>query len=164
MDIHKVVIDQRPKVGIGMMVLNDKGEVLLGHRNDDPIKASSDLHGESCWTMPGGKLDFGETLLDGAIRELLEETGIKANKSKTELISLTNEIRPDTHYVTAGFLCSNFSAQGGPASGWEGELKAMEPEEITEWKWYNLNNLPENIFLPSAKVIKNYLNKSIYNN
>ena len=143
---------QRPRVGVGMMVLNNKGEVLLGKRIDDPIKASSDLHGEGCWTFPGGKLEFGETILDGAAREVLEETGIKVDKEKTKLISITDEIRPDTHYITAGFLCRDF----------EGEPKAMEPEEITEWKWYNLDNLPENLFLPSAKMIKAYLNKQIY--
>jgi mutator protein MutT len=142
----------KPRVGVGVMILNKKGEVLLGHRIDDPIKASSDLHGEGCWTMPGGKLDFGETLLDGAAREVVEETGLRVDKNKIRLISVTDEIRPDTHYVTAGFLCQN----------WEGELKTMEPEEITEWKWYNLDNLPENVFLPSAKIIKAYLNNIIY--
>jgi mutator protein MutT len=144
----------RPRVGVGVMILNKKGEVLLGHRIDDPIKASSDLHGEGCWTFPGGKLEFGETLLDGAIREVLEETNLKLNKGKTKLLSITDEIRPDTHYVTAGFVCQD----------WEGELKTMEPEEITEWKWYNLNNLPENIFLPTQKMIKAYLENKIYEN
>jgi ADP-ribose pyrophosphatase YjhB (NUDIX family) len=144
----------KPRVGIGAMILNEKGEVLLGHRNDDPIKASSDLHGEGCWTFPGGKLDFGETLLDGAAREVLEETSIKVDKEKAQLLSITNEIRPDTHYVTVGFLWRY--------NTWQGEPKAMEPEEIVEWKWYNLDNLPHNMFLPSAKMIKLYLNKKIY--
>ncbi len=150
----KVVVDQKARVGIGAMILNDNGQVLLGHRNDDPIKASSDLHGEGCWTLPGGKLDWGETLLDGAARETLEETNIEVDKSKAKLISVTNEIRPGTHYVTVGFLWEYKT--------WQGEPKAMEPEEITEWKWYNLDSLPHNMFLPSAKMIKNYLNKSIY--
>ena len=46
---------QRPKVGVGIMILKD-GKVLLGKRNDDAEKASSDLHGEGTWTMPGGNL------------------------------------------------------------------------------------------------------------
>ncbi len=153
MEQHKVVVDQKPRVGVGIMILNKKGEVLLGHRNDDPIKASSDLHGEGCWTFPSGKLDFGETLINGAARELLEETNLVADKSKTILLSITEEIRQDTHYITAGFLCKDFT----------GELKTMEPEEITEWKWYNLDNLPVNLFLPSAKMVKAYLNNKIYN-
>lgn len=143
---------RRPRVGVGVMLLR-RGKVLLGKRHDDAEKASSDLHGEGTWTMPGGKLDFHETLIDGAAREVLEETGIKINKGKTKIISVSDEIVPDNHYATIGFLCEDF----------EGEEKIMEPEEITEWKWYDLSNLPKKVFLPSAKMIKNFLNKRIYN-
>ncbi len=143
---------QRPKVGVGIMILKN-GKVLLGKRHDDAEKASSDLHGEGTWTMPGGKLDFHETLKDGAARELLEEVGAKIDSDKLKIISISDEMVPDNHYVTIGFLCEDF----------EGEPKIMEPEEITEWKWYNLDSLPEKVFSPSAKMIKAYLNNKIYN-
>ena len=143
---------QRPKVGIGVMILKD-GKVLLGKRNDDAEKASSDLHGEGTWTMPGGKLDFQETLINGAFRETFEETSIKINKDNIKIISVADEIVKDNHYVTVGFLCEDF----------DGEPKVMEPEEITEWKWYDLNSLPEKVFPPSGKVIKAFLNNKIYN-
>jgi len=143
---------QRPKVGVGVMILKDS-KVLLGRRHDDPNKADSDLHGEGTWTMPGGKLDFKETVKEGAARELLEETGIKVDMDKLKVISVADEIVPDNHYVTIGFLCEDF----------EGEIKVMEPEEITEWKWYNIDNLPEKVFPPSVKMIKAYLSKEIYN-
>lgn len=142
----------RPKVGVGIMLWKDN-KVLLGKRNDDAEKASSDLHGEGMWTMPGGKLDFHETLIDGAYREVLEETGIKINKDKLKIISVADEIVPDNHYVTIGFLCEDF----------EGEAKTLEPEEMTEWKWFALDNLPRNLYKPSANVIKAFLNKKIYN-
>lgn len=144
---------KRPRVGVGVMVLNNKKEVLLGHRHEDPVKADSDLHGEGTWTMPGGKLDFHETLLDGACREVLEETNIKLKKEKTTVISVKDEMVPDNHYVTVGFLCQDF----------EGDPKIMEPDEITEWKWFALDSLPEKVFPPSAKMIKAFLNKKIYN-
>ncbi len=134
------------------MILCD-GKVLLGKRNDDAEKASSDLHGEGTWTMPGGKLDFKETLLDGVCREVFEEIGVKINSDNLKVISVADEIVPDNHYVTVGFLCEDF----------EGEPKIMEPEEITEWKWYNLNELPEKVFPPSLKMIKAYSNNKIYN-
>jgi len=143
---------KRPKVGVGVMVLKNN-KVLLGKRNDDAEKAGSDLHGEGTWTMPGGKLDFQETLIDGAYREVLEETNIKINKDKIKVISVADEIVKDNHYVTVGFLCKDF----------EGEPETMELEEITEWKWYDLDNLPEKVFPPSAKMIKAFLNNKIYN-
>ena len=139
-------------IGFGVMVLKD-GKVLLGQRHVDPIKASSEMHGEGTWTMPGGKLDFQETLIDGAAREVLEETGIIIDKNKTKIISVSDEIVPDNHYATIGFLCENF----------EGEAKVTEPDEITEWKWFALDNLPEKVFLPSAKMINAFLNNKIYN-
>ena len=127
-----------------------KGKVLLGHRNENPEKASSLLHGEGNWTMPGGKLDFQERLKKGATREVLEETGIKVKN--LEVISVSNDIVTDAHFLTIGFLTEEF----------EGEPKVMEPDEITEWKWFDLNALPFPLYFPSEKIIKNYLAGKIY--
>jgi 8-oxo-dGTP diphosphatase len=99
--------------------------------------------------MPGGKLHFKESLEDAAYREVFEETGIRANKEKLEIISVTNDIAEDVHFVTIGFLCKDF----------EGEPKVMEPDEITEWRWFELNNLPSPIFFPSKKILNNFFNK-----
>ncbi len=144
---------QRPRVGVGIMILNERGEVLLGKRHDDAEKASSDLHGEGTWTMPGGKLDFQETLIDGVIREVAEEIGVNIPKENLEVLCVQDDMVPDNHYVTIGFICRDFKE----------EPRVMEPEEITEWKWYNLNSLPEKFYPPSAKMIKSFLENKIYN-
>ena len=142
-----------PKVGVGFgTILLKDGKILLGRRHEDPEKADSEMHGEGTWTIPGGKLDFGEGLEDGAYRETLEETGIKLNKEKIKLISLSNDRVTDAHFITLGFICDDF----------EGEAKVMEPDEITEWQWFDFNNLSSPIFSPTAKVIKNYLAGVIY--
>ena len=133
-----------------MILRNNK--VLLGKRHGDPEKADSELHGESSWTMPGGKLHFGETLKDVACREVLEETGININKENLKPISVTDDIIEDAHFVTIGFLCE----------GQVEEPKVMEPDEITEWRWFNLDDLPSPIFFPSEKILKNYFAKKIY--
>jgi ADP-ribose pyrophosphatase YjhB (NUDIX family) len=144
-------MDKKIGVGLGIMVLKN-GKILLGKRNNDPLKAKSDLKGEGTWTMPGGKLEFGEKLEDGASREVIEETGLKVTKENLRLISLSNDVIADRHYITVGFLCEEF----------EGEPRAMEPEVITEWKWFDLNNLPKPIFFPSERILKNYFEKKIY--
>lgn len=133
----------KPGAGFGVMVLRDN-KVLLGRRHADPVKASSKLHGEGTWTMSGGKLHFGESFEEGAARELSEETGIKTKKLK--VISLTNDIVPDAHFITVGLLCEKFL----------GEPRVMEPDEIVEWQWFDLNSLPSPIFFPSEKIVKNY--------
>lgn len=141
--------EQKPGVGFGVMLLKE-GKVLFGKRHEDPVKASSLLHGEGTWTMPGGKLHFQEGLKEAAVREALEETGIKIKN--LEIISVSNDIVQDNHFVTVGFLCKEFN----------GEPKIMEPDEITKWEWFALNNLPSPLFPPSEKIIKNYLTKKIY--
>lgn len=133
------------------MILKDN-KILLGRRHGDPEKADSDLHGEGSWTMPGGKLEFKEGLKEAACRETLEEASLIINADSLDIISLSNDMIPDKHFVTIGFLCTIFS----------GEPKVMEPDEIVEWRWFDLNNLPSPVFMPSERIIKNYLAKKIY--
>lgn len=71
--------DKKPGVGVGVMILNDN-RILLGKRNDDPEKAGSELHGEGSWTMPGGKLDFGEGFEECAFRKFLKRPVLKSTK------------------------------------------------------------------------------------
>jgi len=143
--------DDNPRVGAGFGVMIFKDErILLGKRNDAAAKASSELSGEGTWTMPGGKLHFGESFEDGAKREVLEETGIILKDAK--VICVNNDMTEKAHFITIGLLAEDY----------EGEPKVLEPDEITEWKWFGLDNLPKNLYFPSKKVINNYLQKAFY--
>jgi len=143
--------NKKPRVGVGVMITRGD-KVLLGRRHEDPEKADSELHGESTWTMPGGKVDFGERLDEAACREIEEETGLKIQPDKLEIISVKDEIIPAVHFITIGFLCSEI----------EGEARIMEPDEIVEWQWFTLDNLPSPIYSPSFKIIESFLKKQIY--
>lgn len=138
-------------VGFGVMILRN-GKVLLGQRHSDPTKADSALHGEGTWTMPGGKLEFGETFEAGAVRELFEETGIKIKLSDLRVVSVANDTVSDAHFVTIGLFCENS----------HGDPKVMEPDEITKWGWFPLGSLPTPLFFPSQEVAENYQAKRFY--
>lgn len=140
-------------IGFGVMVLKD-GKVLLGKRHDDPVKASSELHGEGTWTMPGGKLHFGESFEEGGKREIMEETGVEIEIKDLEVISLTNDIVTDAHFVTAGMLLKEYPE----------EPRVMEPDEITQWKWFPLDQLPSPIYPSSQKILNNYKEGKFYKN
>ncbi|MFA5048100.1 MAG: NUDIX domain-containing protein [Patescibacteria group bacterium] len=144
-------MEEKKKVGagFGVMFLRD-GKVLLGHRHDDPEKASSMLNGAGTWTMPGGKLDFGETFEEGAIREVQEETGLIINKVR--VICVNQDIIETVHFITVGLLAEDFF----------GEPQAMEPDEITEWQWFDLSNLPSPLYFPSAEILENYKQNKFY--
>jgi 8-oxo-dGTP diphosphatase len=142
-------IKKKVGVGFGVMIMRE-GKILLGKRHDDAEKADSLLKGEGTWTMPGGKLHFHESFEEGAAREVMEETGIKLNSSK--VICVNNDMVDTAHFVTIGLFSDDFS----------GEASVMEPDEITEWQWFSLDELPAKVFPPSVKVIKNYLEGVFY--
>ncbi len=142
---------QKVGVGVGVMLMRD-GKVLFGKRHDDPEKAKSLLHGAGTWTLPGGKLDFGEELKTVAAREVFEETSIKVNEDSLKVIGVDDNIVEAVHFVTISFLAEDF----------EGEPKVMEPDEITQWQWFELDKLPEPIYFPSEKSVKRYLSGKIY--
>jgi len=135
-----------PRVGIGVMIQNDKGEVLLGLRKNS--------HGAGEWSFPGGHLEFGERIFEAAKREAKEETGLEIDEF--ELISVADEMRyiktDGKHYLNIGIK--------GKYSG--GEPKVMEPEKCKEWKWVSLNNLPDNLFEGTELVINNFKKGMIY--
>jgi len=59
-----------------VVLINDSNEVLLQR----VIPLDTEKYGNECWIAPGGKIEEGETIEACALRELYEETGIKADK------------------------------------------------------------------------------------
>ena len=130
-------------VGVGVMILNDN-KLLLGLRNSNETTADSELHGEGTWTLPGGGMNYGETFEGAAIRESKEETGLDVDDIK--VLCVQNDKNEFAHYVSIGMIALKFS----------GEVKANEPLEIVRWEWFDMDNLPKNIFFPSKKTIDRY--------
>lgn len=90
-----------PVVGVGAAVIED-GRILLVRRGREPLKGE--------WSLPGGALELGETLRQGLMREVLEETGLRVTPEA--LIDVLDKIvcdQPDGavryHYVLADYLC-----------------------------------------------------------
>lgn len=128
-------VSSRPVVGVGIWLIKD-GKVLLGERKS-PL-------GKGTWGPPGGHLEFGETPIEGAIRELKEETNLDA----LELIESiwTNDIFPDhsKHFFSVNIFVTDFS----------GELKVKEPEKCSQWGWFDLENLPNPLFFCMQKFLE----------
>lgn len=135
-----------PRVGIGVMIKNEKGEVLLGLRKGS--------HGAGEWCFPGGHLEMGETIFETAQRETKEETDLDIQHF--ELISVADEMRylksDGKHYLNIGVT--------GVYEG--GEPQVMEPDKCDGWQWFALDKLPANLFEGTELIIKSFKNKSIY--
>ena len=100
---------EQPLVGVGGVVVHE-GSALLIRRGGPPMKGE--------WSIPGGMLEIGETLEQGVLRELSEETGLDVKV--IELIEVFERIfpappnadgspgdpaRPQYHFVILDYLC-----------------------------------------------------------
>jgi 8-oxo-dGTP diphosphatase len=131
--------EKRPKVGVGVFVLKD-GKFLMQKRKGK--------HGDGTWSLPGGHLEFGESVEDCAAREVLEETGVKISNIK--IGPYTNDIflEEGKHYITL-FVVSEYDS---------GEAAVAEPDVCEDVEWFHLADLPEPKFLPLANLLKTGFN------
>lgn len=134
-----------PQVGVGFVVINDDGKVLISKRKGS--------HAEK-YSIPGGHLDLGETFEECAIREMKEETNLDISEPK--VIAVTNNLETfkeeGKHYISTVVLIKKFS----------GELKNMEPHKCESLEWVDPRELPEPHFDASKLAIVCYLNGTVY--
>ncbi len=121
------------KVGVGVMIFKD-GKVLLGKRLN--------AHGAGVFQSPGGHLDYMETFEECAKRETLEETGLKIDNVRFQLIANLQKFAPK-HYVHIGMIADWVS----------GEPQLMEPDKCGGWDWYALDQLPDEIIVTSKMIL-----------
>ncbi len=85
---------ERPLVAVGGVILSDN-KVLLVQRSKPPNKGS--------WAIPGGKVEYGETLREALKREMKEELNVEIEPK--DLIGVIEIIKEGFHYVILDFLC-----------------------------------------------------------
>ena len=124
------------RIGVGIVVLNEKNQVFVGKRKDNPINK---------WQMPQGGVDSGEDFLNAMKRELEEETSIKNFKILKKLDGWFEYELPKN---LLGIIWKG--KYRGQKQKWfvlrftgsenEINLKTKNPEFI-EWKWINIEEL-----------------------
>ena len=145
-----VAIPNHINAGCGVMVFNNKNQLLLGLRNEDEAIADCELHEEGTWSMPGGNIEYGETFEEAGTREALEETGITVRN--LEVFCVQTDKNEHAHYISVGMVAREF----------DGTPEVKEPDVIVKWEWFDLDKLPTNIFTPSKKTIDCFLNHKFY--
>ena len=92
---------------VGGIVTDTSGRILLIKRGKEPALG--------CWSVPGGRVEWDETLIEATVREVLEETGVPVLVG--DLVGTVERDAPDgSVYVIYDFACTP-SAQADPVAG-----------------------------------------------
>jgi ADP-ribose pyrophosphatase len=137
--LHGTYPDQ-PQVAVGAIVFQKK-KVLLVRRGHPPAKG--------LWSIPGGKIELGETLQEAAEREIREETGINI-RARDPVFTFDVVDRDDMgrirfHYVIVDLIADyiNGELQSGDDAA---EARWVSPEEMNKM----------NISTVTLKVLKQF--------
>ncbi|UZJ32730.1 bifunctional class I SAM-dependent methyltransferase/NUDIX hydrolase [Streptomyces endophytica] len=120
--------------GAGVVVTDAAGRVLLGHS----VRGG--------WELPGGKNDADESFTEAAVRELAEETGLRAEPGDARLLAILMDSTHGIPRLTAAVRVTAFT----------GEPAVREPQLIRRWEWHEVHDLPvlaSGLFTPSAHVL-----------
>lgn len=123
---------------VGLFLFDAQGAILLIRRQGS--------HGAGQWGLPGGKIDFGETLPDCAARELAEETGVAIDPASVRIGPTITDYWPeDGRHFACVFASAPAPADAAP--------RIMEFGKADGIGWFPLDGLPTPLFQPLENVM-----------
>lgn len=131
------------RVGV-QAIVSSKTELLLIQRSD------SSSFEPGTWGLPGGSLEPGETIVECALRELREETGLVA--ANPRIVALTDPAAGANHHMQIGV----------EMQAWSGSPRAADSTEVADARFFDKDSLPTPLFAPSATVLAKYLAGVLY--
>jgi len=126
---------KRVEVGVGVFIVRNT-KVLMGQRMNS--------HGAGTWALPGGHLEYAETIGACAKREVFEETGLKVERVRSLGFTENFFENEQQHYVTLFVM----------AEAYCGELVLKEPKKCAGWFWFDWDDLPEPLFDPILSLLE----------
>ncbi len=124
---------QRTLISVGIVVFNDANKILFGRTK---------VRGNLQYILPVGHLEFMESFVGCAKRELMEECGIQVDDVEFQFVSNTNAYSPK-HYIHIGLTA---------------KLKYGNPQVLEEdggieaWEWLDKEKVPSSLLSKGAKL------------
>ena len=126
-------------VGAAILIVDDRNRLLLMKRSDS-----------GCWGPPGGAVELGEEVEDAVHREALEETGLQVGEMSLFGVFSGPELYyrypngDEVYNVTIVYLSHDMS----------GDIHLNS--EHTEWRWFEKDDIPENISPPIKPIMERF--------
>ncbi|MHC1598786.1 MAG: NUDIX domain-containing protein [Candidatus Methanofastidiosia archaeon] len=128
--MHK---QKRPSLAVDGF-LTDGKYILLIRRKNPPY--------ESFWALPGGFVEYGETVENAVIREIKEETGLVIFAPILIGVFSKKNRDPRGHVISCAFLCNHTLENFSPGS------------DAADARIFELGNMPKNIAFDHQDIIK----------
>lgn len=129
----------RPKVGVGLLIVKNGNQMLLGKRLS--------AHGDGEYGGPGGHLELGETIEECVRRELSEEAGSNVKIKNLSFLCFINLRK----YMPKHYAHIHMVAE------WQsGDAQNTEPEVREPWDWYDVDDLPSPLFGTTRQAVEAY--------
>lgn len=124
--------------GVGAVILNENNEILFLKRGK---KAKNEV---GKWKLPGGTIEWGETMEQTLIREMKEEVGVEV-EIEDHLFTYDDFI-PDEgqHWIAIFFVCRIKKET----------VKNMEPGKIDGIEWFGIHEIPENVAIGTEEMVE----------
>ncbi len=140
--------EKNPRIRVAAIIVQDDSILLVRHVKD----------GQTYWLLPGGGVEFGESLEEALVRELQEEANLDIKVK--DLVIANDSLPPDRHrhvlnlYFTAEIV--------------DGELICAKDERIAEMRFMAIEKLPELTFYPDIReqlaeeISNDFPNRALY--
>ncbi|WP_374284912.1 NUDIX hydrolase [Lactococcus sp.] len=143
------IMELREKIGhiplviacASVIIYDEKKGLLLQKRVDN-----------GTWCYHGGSIEPGETAQEAAKRELFEETGLIAGQMTLFTVASGEEQHffypngDEVYIIDSVFICQDFSGH-----------HELEASEVSDLKWFSLDELPENLNQPTQTPTKEFV-------
>jgi len=136
-----MVKHQTPSLTADIFIYDDDFKFILIKRKNEPYK--------DCWALPGGFIEYGESVEEGAIREAKEETSIDVELEYLVGVYSKPDRDPRGHTVTVAYTA-------------KGNLDVKKADsDASDINIFSINELDKlNIAFDHEKIIKDCINKA----
>lgn len=129
---------RKPRLGVGVIVVDFDGRVLLGRRGKEP--------GFGKLVIPGGGVLFGERLVEAALREVKEEAGIEPKMLPDPIVRIPSQIIEDDVHKVVLIMKGHYTGPDEPTGC----------EEFQEPRFYyghELKKLLDDLWWPTSLLL-----------